>query len=797
MTRAATVLAGIGAAQAGGRAYVRIEWGALPRGAWGLAALVLAAAAVWAVMALYRREDAARAGRMRWPCAVLRLGCLAALALVLMRPFAVRETERVIPGRLAVLVDRSASMSVRDSVLPDGVAAAWAEALGLAGPAEVADTSRHALVRRLLGREGMALLRQCARRNAVEVRTFAETAGRMLDISFAPREGEDGAPPALPEWLPDGAGTDLAGALSAVLDEQSEGTLAGILVLTDGRVTEGGDLAEAAAAAARRGVPVHFVGVGAAVAPPNVAVADLSARDHAVTGLPMRMEASVASDGYAGRTAVLVLTAGEGADGTPREVLRRSLVLAGDGARQVVDLTHVPAEGGRVRYVARVEPLPGESREQDNAAGRVVLVSDREIGVLLVAGGPSVEFRFLSAMLRRDPLFNVTTWTPELKGGTPPPASPQELLAYDVVVLCDPPLDWATADWLGSLARLVDEEGLGFAFLAGPTWTPELLGGTDESALRELLPVVPESARIRAMLSRTAPYTVPCPIEPDEGAARHPVLDVAADSPGFWAAVPPVYWMLPTGRAKPGATVMLRCREAGAARAAPLVAVQPYGLGRVFYCGTPETWRWRRRGIGRHERFWLQALRYCAAGRLNGAGAGARLLLERYAYAEGEAVRVRLRLAPDAAQSPTDEAVTLSVESGGRPVTALALRRGPAEERVYEGLFYPSGAGRYELVYVAPDGARTAESVTVGRPDAEFEDLRADYAAMLRVAAGTGGRCFGPEELGEIPEAVRSGTRRVIECSPPDALWDAPLLLAVLIGALAAEWLLRKWMGLL
>jgi hypothetical protein len=343
------------------------------------------------------------------------------------------------------------------------------------------------------------------------------------------------------------------------------------------------------------------------------------------------------------------------------------------------------------------------------------------------------------------------------------------------------------------VAQLVDEEGLGVAFVAGPTWTAELLGGTDLDALRKLLPVVPESARVRAMVGDTGPYTVPCPVELAETGGRHAILSVAADPASFWAGVPPVYWMLPAGRPKPGATVLLSCREAGAARAEPLVAVQPYGLGRVFYCGTPETWRWRRLGIGEYERFWLQALRYCAAGRLDGAAGEARMLLERNDYAEGEAVRVRLRLPVEV----TGGEVMLAVESGGDALDTLTLRSVAGEDGMAEGFFYPPGAGRYELAYTTPDGVRVAESVTVGRPEAEFDDLRADRAAMRRLAAATGGRSFGPGELAAIPETIPDTSRNVIESAPPDPLWDAPLLLAVLIGALAGEWILRKRMGLL
>jgi len=760
----------------------RLEWDAFPRGVWGLAAVALAALAVWAVVALYRREGASRRAGLRWPCAAARLGCMAALAVVIMRPSIVREAERFVPGRVVVLADRSASMSVRDAALPADEAAAWARALGLADPAAVADLTRHEIVRAVLDRREGELLRALARRGAVDLRTFAGTARRVLHLAH----GDDRAPVAVPEWSADGTATDLAAALLDALEPAGEGALAGVLVLSDGRDTTASDVADALV---RGRVPVHFVGVGAAAAPPNVAVLGLDASDHAMLGLPMRMTASVGADGYAGRSVSLVLSVA-GGDGAPvREVLRREVVLPADGARVTVDLTHVPEEGGRLRYRAHVEPLPGEARTEDNAVRRDVLVSARTIAVLLAAGGPSTEFRFLRSMLQRDPLFTVRAWTPEAGG----PPDPSALADCDVVVLCDPPPDRAAGAWSAALAERVDAEGLGLAFVAGPRWTPEVLGGRDAEALADLLPVVADSARLRPLVGRAEPHTVPCPVEPDEAGARHPILAVSDNASAFWAAAPPVYWVLPVARAKPGATVLLRVREAGASQSQPLAAVQPYGLGRVFYCGTPETWRWRRMGIEEYDRFWLQAVRYCAAARLEGVGRGARILLERNAYAEGEAVHVRLRRPPGG----SEEGVEIRVESEAAAPTAPALHMREGGEGLWEAVFHPPGAGRYELVFVDGDGGRTSEVVTVGRPDVEFQDLRADRAAMRRIAADSGGQCFGPEELDRIPEAIPDAGRVRIDSTPPDPLWDAPAVLIALVGALAVEWLLRKRMGLL
>ena len=129
----------------------------------------------------------------------------------------VRDVERLIPGKLVVLVDRSASMSVRDAALPADSAAAWTEALGLAGPAELADLNRHEVVRRVLALHDFRLPLACARANDVQLMSFAE--GVRPLVTLARSAGADTAPGAvprplaLPEWRPDGALTDLGGAL--------------------------------------------------------------------------------------------------------------------------------------------------------------------------------------------------------------------------------------------------------------------------------------------------------------------------------------------------------------------------------------------------------------------------------------------------------------------------------------------------------------------------------------------------------------------------------------------------------
>ncbi len=802
------MMAIIALADVGQRAYTRFEWAALPAGMWALGALTLAVALAAGVLLLYRRERTDGDARLRWAvCGAsvacgLRLLALASLGAILLAPSVARDVERDVPGRVIVLLDRSASMSVRDAQLPADLAGQWAAALGPAGPQPtlgpqaVAALTRQQVARSVLERHDAALLRSLATANEVDVVTFAEDTHALLSV---PRGA---ASVTVPDWPATGPVSDLAGALRAVLrSEPQDQPIAGIIILTDGRDTAGGDLAVAAQQARARGVRVDVVGIGSPVTPRDVAVTGLSAPARAIKGLPVRMEAFVRAQGYEGTQATLVLTAADKATGRAAEVLRRIVTLGADGRRQPVDLTHVPAAAGDSTYTASIEPLEGEFRTDNNASSTEIVVAAEKIGVLIVAGGPSYDYRFLNALIERDPTFAVTAY---LHGQPAPdlPSTRQQLLAFDAVLLLDPSPDDVTAHWLKTLAGLADTEGLGVIYVPGPTYAPRLLNDAASAPLRDLLPVAPDAVRSRTMIGAPGYHTESWPLSVEPDGLGHPVLTAPAgeDATAYWRDLPALYWAFPVGDPKPGATVLMRYTDPSlrtpTGAAMPLVAAQPYGLGRVVYCGSPETWRWRRAGVGRYERFWLQAVRHCAGGRLRGGARRITLMPDRASYAVADAVRVRARILDEHMQPLAAEAVTLRVERNGAQIATVQARRVPGEPGAYDAVFYPEGFGRFSVAYTAPDGARAAEPFEVREPEVEFADLRLARPAMEQLAETTGGRYVLPDALDSLPASVPDLSRTVVESGPLRPAWDRLWALALLICTLTAEWVLRKRIGL-
>jgi len=785
----------------------RLELSGMPQGAVALAAAAAFLGAAALVLWLYRHERAAP-GWMRWAACGMRLGVLALAALILLRPSAVPELERYRPGVLVVLADRSASMATVDRRLPDGLAAAWAKALGLSGPERVRSMSRHELLRAALGRGPQGLLARCGSRNDVSLMTFAERCSTVLAL---PRGARSQADVPLPRWEPTGAATDLAGAIRAAIEEARGLPPAGIVLLTDGRHNARGDPEAAAREAARAHMPVYAVGIGDPSVERNVSVLELMCDDHVLAGNPLALTVVLRASGLEGREVELLVRARPLRGGQGAVIARRTVRLGADGALQRVELEHTPPERGEVLYTARVRPLEEESRADDNAASRRVSVLDERLHVLLVAGAPSLEYRFLSALLQREPGVELSVWlqskAPRAPGaGNVPlkafPARREEVLSYDAVVLIDPdPRDF-TARWVGYLDELVGRHGGGLVWVASLVHTAEFLSRPELSGVRTLLPVVVSG---EAAAGPAQPvHAQSWPIELTAEGAAHQIMRVAQDEQAnraFWAKLPGLYWVYPAERAKPGATVLLRYRNPSyggrLGEGAILAAVQPYGAGRTFFMGCDETWRWRAVGPEQYRRFWLRLLRYLVHGRLLGGRKLARITLDGSTYRPGQPVRIRARLLDAQYRPLSAESVRLDVERKGERVGPVTLRRVGGEEGLYEGVFYPAQPGDFDLLYQPPRGEAVRESFRVRSPQAELQRTSLARGELEKLARLSGGAYVPPGRIGELPALIPEAGETVVEPGEPVPLWDRAWLLAMMVALLAVEWTLRRRMGAL
>src|SRR5687767_8958914 len=237
---------------------------------WNIA---LALAAVAWVVYVYRREGRSRPVRVA--LGVLRGALLAFVLFLLNNPVLTLGQSRTEPSVVAVMLDDSVSMRVKDA----------GDAKGGEAP------TRLAAAIDLLAGADQSLLNELGKVHQLRLYRFDKDAnplgvGAGTAAPDASRQATD-APvdpavvQALKQLQPEGQNTQVVRSLSTVLADLQGQRLAGVVVITDGRETPAQPVADAIRAIKNYGVKVFPVAVGSDNAPTNVDLQAVNVQDSA------------------------------------------------------------------------------------------------------------------------------------------------------------------------------------------------------------------------------------------------------------------------------------------------------------------------------------------------------------------------------------------------------------------------------------------------------------------------------------------------------------------------------------
>jgi hypothetical protein len=586
--------------------------------------------------------------------------------------------------------------------------------------------------------------------------------------------------------------------------------------------------------------------IGSTQPPRDAAIATVKAPESVYKGDTATIAATLKLDGYAGRSIAVTL------DRPGASPLRQVVEAPADGSRPVVTFRVPMDEVGMVPLSIAIAPLEGDARPDNDRRTVSVQVADDKARVLLVDGEARWEFRYLRNALARDQRValeaavfdqpqneNMTALTyptalparPASEAGAGAHQDqPDPLGAFDVIIMGDvDPADITPETW-ARLESYVAERGGTLVLGAGPRhWATQAAGAT----VRKLLPVldpqpitVPPDAVDPAHLS-LPPGTALRPTHAagsDPGA--WPMLQLASDpeaSLQVWAGLPRLPWLL-AGKPKPGATVLATAGDAADAKAdisadaAVVIAAQPYGLGKVLWVGTGDTWRWRHRvGDTYHHRFWGQVVRWASAGQLTAGNALVRFGAVRPRVGEGEAAQLQARISEGVAGVRPDLLMAARVfkadqhtgRGTGEAVALVPLRAAQGLPRTFEGAAPPLPPGAYAIRLDVPEmaaalqldggdpGRPAPEAVlhVTARETSERVELAATRDPLDRLAAATGGRVFADFEADLLPPLLHARTRTVTR-TEETRLWDQPASLILFFAILTVEWVGRKRLGL-
>jgi uncharacterized membrane protein len=616
---------------------------------------------------------------------------------------------------------------------------------------------------------------------------------------------------------PTGGRTDLLGALQAAATGSGAARrLAGVLVISDG--TDNAALAGGLTAAARAelramGAPVNVVAVGQE-APRDLAIERIAVDDFAFVRNTVTVEVTLRVHGF-GQEALTLALRREGA------VVAQAPVRLQPGVdRYLVPLAFAPDATGTFVFTVVAPVLPGEAVTENNQRSFVLRVIRDRVRVLLVAGRPSWDERFLRGLLKQDPNVDlVSFFILRTNNDAPGPQDQLSLIPFPVQEIFGPQLKTFDAVILCNFAylpyRMLDIErflpnlrdyvrsGGGLAMVGGEQSFGE--GRYGVTPLAEVLPV--ESLDGAGLVEE--------PVSPRLTAEgrRHPITALGsgeAASAAAWEQLPALEFLNRTRPLPPGsgATVLLEAPGVLVdGRPAPVVAVREVGTGRSLAVTTDGSWRWgfvaaeRGGGDRAYRRFWGAALRWLVR---DPDLSPLKVEPDQPSVEPGAPVGLTLGLrGADFAPAPGRPITVELVNEDGRSVARRSVVSGPDGAARLE--LTPPAAGAYKVV------ARTETAGGPGSPASPVETATTAVAVrgagpedadavprpelLSAVAELTGGASSalpggGLPKLALIdPEVVEIGRRK------DQPIWDRWWYLAGLAATLAAEWVLRRRWG--
>lgn len=770
-----------------------IQFSHLPEVRW------LIGGAVAAILVIFGSYYWAKGRSRRWlrmMLAGLRAIIIAGIVVCLLNPEWIEAIKHQSKSRIAVLLDTSRSMGIQD--VPSGRLAAVKSWLH----AELEPTLPGQVV--------------------VDYYTFDQSLAPQRTLETAAATGQT---------------TGLADALESVMAAPNNDPLISVVLCSDGIENRRRDPDAVAKVYRRKGIPIHTITVGATNDAQDVLIENVHVRPEIPNEAPTKISIVVRSFGYSDQT-------------IPVQIMRSNQVIAAHPIKlkngsQRFEMDFIPRQKGFQIYDVVIPEQKGEWLSTNNRRRFGVEVVDPTIRVIYMEGTPQQpgspipEWKYLMDALQSDPNIKVKTLyrkysssgqflntidqDPETGTKIYPvehtrhgfPRTLDTLLEYDVVIHSDIRTQSFTREQLQNTARLVEEFGGGFVMVGGNSAFGK--GGYHRTILDRIIPVAMEKendSQVRSIHMR-----VPA------SAYSHPLMALGAtrqETELIWTKkLPVLYGCNLVDRAKPGAVVLgedLAARNAYGPRL--LLAVQNIGKGRsmAFTSDTTRSWGkdfetlWgepihselplTERNCDRryYRQFWVNAIRWLAAGRLTRTNQPVTLELAQSYCLTNDRVAATITIRDKEHRLATTNEVVLTLSSEGRSnlVVKAALDRA---SQTYRADIAPPRAGDYIVTATAMSkGQKLGDDrqlLVCESADIEMADLRARPQLMAEIARTSGGQALAVKEKGAMhaPSVIGALPPATLEYRRTP-LWDRSYWLGLLLLLLAVEWSVRRFNGM-
>jgi len=695
------------------------------------------------------------------------------LLISLLQPNLGLMKERFIKPIIAVLIDTSSSMNIKDMAN---------------------DESRIDAVKRIftsLREEGK--LEALSRDQEVHFFQFSEN---LSPIDVANLENQEAR----------GSKTQLINALNQISKEFSNQPLEAIFVFSDGV----DNVVSSPQALENRKVPIYTFGVGDPQRLIDVQIADLITDEFAFLDKEVEVDVTIRGTGLKGKTVPVTLTQ----DGAPLAL--QKVEFPKDSYETTLKLSFTPRETGTFDYLVSVPVQTGEVVTDNNRKHFTLQVVRNKLRVLFISGNPRWEYRFLRRALKKDPnielvsfmilrsAFDIVDVPNDQLSLIPFPVHrlfTEDLPKFDLLIFDN--FDYRpyfSPIYLENIRQFVEQQGKAFIMIGGEHSFNN--GSYHFTPLERIIPVDITNAAVSV-------YKEPFRMKLTEEGSTHPITRLLEDveqNKKLWAEMPRLWGANYVLRPKPGAislgTHATRKTEYGNM---PVLVVQQVGEGRVLAMTSGSTWRWGFENIGKggsdqyYLQFWKQAIRWLTKApelRL------VKLRTNKKSYDRGEEINIEATVLNESYQPVNDPELKLILQKSDAPPQELSLFKSEDTDGLFQTVARIDQPGIYKLKVSAKyNGTLLGEdqqTVEVSISDLELENPGLNSNFLKELADMTQGAYTHILAENEVKSKFNIKLPMKVETTEVNNvdLWDNPLSFVLIFLFLCGEWYIRKRAGM-
>jgi hypothetical protein len=676
----------------------------------------------------------------------LRTVMVILLGLFLIEPILNFYTSKTIKPQLAVLMDVSKSMDVRDNVR-----------------SRIAEADE--LTRKALG----------------EIKDEY----RIFDFATDIKEA-DGIPDSANI---SGDATSIANALHDFGERKDIDNFGAAVIVSDGRQNLGEDPIEAAT---KLEMPIYTLTVGEQVAEKNLSIDNVIYPAMAYSGAEFRVETELSAEALTAGKSRLILKLGSNV------VVDKPYDIPQQGRTVKVGFNVKAPEPGDYEYTISTPILEGESNKVDNERVFAVRVLKNKLKVFLGSSSLNWEFKFIKQALSKFEEFDVDAVYPEDAGRFSNPGTPRGLdglKQYDVVIIVNSslqPLHIAPVE----LGRYLAEGG-SLIYLGGKNAANDIQQYGDILPLKAISPRIDEGEF----------YFEPSPLRKQHAAI---LMDEDPDrSSRLWHSLPPFSdllvgieatgeVLLEAGSSARDSLLDFKVSGRPTPQARPVLIVGNHDKGRVAAITGFPWWR-SYFGAVRDPKtadaipnFWRNLIKWSVA---TDQMRNFRVITERKVYRLGEPVRLTGYLFDDSNRPKSGAYISLSLFPEGQETNVKDVVLPPVDNGIYSDQVSSLAPGHYTFKAYATSYGDTLSKAdggfTVENYSLEMASSAPDYNLPRRIAEATGGAAYTADNFGQFPSQLKL-TPYVKENQASIRLFGLPVLPVILLLGLCLEWGLRK-----